>query len=94
MFGKPAYNYANYTNYAGSPGINSVSLQDINQEINQTMLNSVYNQINPVNSNTENSTYTAKNFNSNVSVPGNNVHTDSNGNFPFSHAIGKFSLFA
>ncbi len=89
MFGKPAYNYNSYTSYQGSPGINSVSIQDINQEINQTMLNTVYNQINPINSNNENSVYSTKNHNSNVSVPGNGIPTDQNTNFPFGHAIGN-----
>ena len=87
MFGKPSYNYNNYTtNYSGG---SPVSMHDINQELNQSMLNSVYSQMNPSNNNNE-PTYSPKTLNSNNApgmLPGNN-QTDSNGNLAFSHAIG------
>lgn len=112
MFGKTAYNYNNYNGYPDSPGLNSVSstssscsastlsslvsLHDINQELNQTVFNSVYNQMNP-NSNSENSynptAHATKNFSpqypsGNTNMPVNSSMTDTNSNLALSHAIG------
>ena len=117
MFGKTAYNYNNYNGYPDSPGLNSVSstssscsastlsslvsLHDINQELNQTVFNSVYNQMNP-NSNSENSynptAHATKNFSpqypsGNTNMPVNSSMTDTNSNLALSHAIGKSSFF-
>lgn len=100
MFGKTAYNYNNnYSNYTGSPGHNSVSstssscstlsslvsLHDINQEINQSVFNSVYNQMNPTETNYSQSSKNS--YNSQGMMPNSNP-TENNGNLPFGHAIG------
>lgn len=85
MFGKQAYNYNNYSNtYPGSPQ-SLVSLHDM--ELNQSVLNSVYNQINP----NENNYSTTQN-NGNASTQNDNP---ANSNLALSHAIGlgSFSHF-
>ena len=114
MFGKPTYTYNQYTSYPGSPGLSSVSsnssscsastlssltnLQDINQELGQSVLNSVYNQMstnNLANGNSGNmsdgSSYTQmKNGLSTNGVPANGVVNDPSSNLALTHAMSEY----